>query len=312
MKKKGLINIANKIDLVGEKFGLLSVVERLPNYKNDKTFYKCVCDCGEKRIVYGYYLKSGKVICCKSCTKIIKPNTKRKDYTGTKFGKLTIQKMIYNCSHKTKAECKCDCGNTKIIDMSNIINGHIKSCGCYEESSRYERKHFIDITGQKFGMLTAINPTDNNKSNGAKIWNFRCDCGNITQSTYTTVKNGDKYSCGCVKRSRWEAYIGDLLRSYNIDFIQEKRFDDCRNLEQDCTLPFDFYIEELNVIIEYDGEHHFEPIPYWGGEEKFKVTQQNDEIKNAYCISHNIQLLRLNYKMSEDEIREKIIKILNP
>lgn len=35
-----------------------------------------------------------------------------------------------------------------------------------------------DITGQKIGSLTAIQPTDKRSSNGSIIWLFHCDCGN--------------------------------------------------------------------------------------------------------------------------------------
>ena len=56
----------NVKDLTGQKFNNLTAIERLENYKNNKTFYKCICDCGEERIVYGYYLTSGKIKACKS------------------------------------------------------------------------------------------------------------------------------------------------------------------------------------------------------------------------------------------------------
>ena len=49
----------NKKDLTGHKFNSLTAIERLANYKNNKTYYRCKCDCGNERIVYGYDLTSG-------------------------------------------------------------------------------------------------------------------------------------------------------------------------------------------------------------------------------------------------------------
>lgn len=77
-------------------------------------------------------------------------------------------------------------------------------------------------------------------------------------------------------------------------------------------LPFDFYLPSYNILIEYDGEHHFQPVKGWGGEEKFKLTQKNDEIKNNYCKDNNITLLRLPYTHTENDIKNEILNILSP
>lgn len=51
------------IDLVGQKFGRLAVIERAE--KNGKrTMWKCVCDCGELRVVWGDSLRRGSTKSC--------------------------------------------------------------------------------------------------------------------------------------------------------------------------------------------------------------------------------------------------------
>lgn len=77
-------------------------------------------------------------------------------------------------------------------------------------------------------------------------------------------------------------------------------------------LPFDFYLYDKNIIIEYDGLHHFEPVKGWGGEEKFKITQENDEIKNTYCKNNNITLIRIPYTCTKEEIIQIINNALSP
>lgn len=286
----------------------------MPNYKNNKTYYKCNCDCGEEVIIYAYEITSGKRLQCKKCSEIERVNKRRIDRTNQKFGKLTILRMLYNYNNtgKTYVECKCDCGNIKIISMNNVINGHTTSCGCWEKESRYQRNHFFDITGQRFGMLTVIGKTDQKYSNGSVLWECICDCGNITVANYTNLKDGQVQSCGCKHNSKWETMICDYLKELNIKFSPQKRFKDCTNIQGTDMLPFDFYIPDKKLIIEYDGEHHFHSIDYWGGEEKFKTTQQNDRIKDEYCKLNNITLLRLPYTLTEKEIKEKIFNILNP
>ena len=57
-----------------------------------------------------------------------------------------------------------------------------------------------DITGQKFGRLTAIEPTNKRNSQGLVIWKFQCDCGNIVEKVGREVWRGQTSSCGCLKK----------------------------------------------------------------------------------------------------------------
>ena len=82
------------------------------------------------------------------------------------------------------------------------------------------------------------------------------------------------------------------LAKHNILFKRQYRFNECKNIFQ---LPFDFYLQNYNTCIEYDGEQHYYPIDYFGGEEGLTKRQQNDEIKNNFCKENNIGLLRIKY-----------------
>lgn len=53
---------------------------------------------------------------------------------------------------------------------------------------------FIDITGSKFGRLTAI------RYIGRSIWEWQCDCGNMKLKRAASVKNGNTLSCGCFRK----------------------------------------------------------------------------------------------------------------
>lgn len=70
--------------------------------------------------------------------------SKIKDLTGEKFGRLKVIK--YNGSNKNGRAlwlCQCDCGNTKTIIASSLLNGLTISCGCYnkEHSKEIHSKH---------------------------------------------------------------------------------------------------------------------------------------------------------------------------
>ena len=94
---------------------------------------------------------------------------------------------------------------------------------------------------------------------------------------------------------------------------REKIFKDCTNQRDNfCRgLRFDFYLPEQNTLIEYDGEQHFKPVNYYGGEEGFFYRKKNDKIKNEYCRNNNIKLIRIHYALSDNEIESKLIDALN-
>jgi len=81
----------------------------------------------------------------------------------------------------------------------------------------------------------------------------------------------------------------------HIYFISQATFDDCVNPLTSYKFRFDFYFPNYNCCIEYDGEQHFKPVEYWGGERGFEEQQYKDKLKNNYCLSHSIRLVRIPY-----------------
>lgn len=78
---------------------------------------------------------------------------------------------------------------------------------------RYE-----DLTGQKFGKLTAIEATDK-KIDGRRVWKCLCECGNTHYTTNRSLKRGDCKSCGCLNKAQITALGKD-----NAKDITNKRF----------------------------------------------------------------------------------------
>ena len=62
----------------------------------------------------------------------------------------------------------------------------------------------------------------------------------------------------------------------------------------------------LLYLIEYNGIQHYEPVKYFGGEERFEQQQRYDLKKEEYCLSHNIPLFIIRY--DEDITEDKVIK----
>lgn len=128
--------------------------------------------------------------------------------------------------------------------------------------------------------------------------------GNEWYTAPTCTLSG--YGCPICRESKGERKIHTWLDKHNIPFIFQKKFQDCKNIR---ALPFDFYLPEYNLAIEYDGKQHYEPIEFFGGEKDFKKTQYNDNIKNEYCKNNGIKLLRIPYFKNVEEELEQFLFI---
>lgn len=111
--------------------------------------------------------------------------------------------------------------------------------------------------------------------------------------------------CPFCNESKGEIKISRILDKLNINYIRQKTFEGCIGKKR--KLPFDFYLPEKNLIIEYDGKQHFEIIEVFGGNNAFNETQLNDKIKNNYLLKNGIKLLRISYKNFNDI--ENIVKL---
>jgi very-short-patch-repair endonuclease len=110
----------------------------------------------------------------------------------------------------------------------------------------------------------------------------------------------------CNSSSRGEDYIKSYLENNNICYIRNHIFDGCKNKK---GLRFDFYLQELDTIIEYDGEHHFKENKYFGIG-NLEYVRKNDEIKNRFCQENNIKMIRIPY-YDYDKI-DDILSIIQP
>lgn len=115
---------------------------------------------------------------------------------GQKYNSLTAVEFVERKNGRAYWLFRCDCGNEKVIVAGNVTNGHVKSCGCLaKKQARINgRKTFKDLTGKKFGKLTAISYCESKQA-----WLCQCECGNqcfVAQNNLCRKKNAT-ISCGC-------------------------------------------------------------------------------------------------------------------
>ena len=152
------------------------------------------------------------------------------DLTNQVFHKLKVLKETEKRDRRGGVIwlCECECGAFAEASSNDLRSGHKKSCGCLqkETASKTGKNNLIDLTGEKYGLLTVIGLNGIRKtSNGStkSYWNCQCECGNIVVVNGNSLKQNNTKSCGCIK-SLGEQKIANLLQDANINFVKEKIF----------------------------------------------------------------------------------------
>lgn len=170
-------------DLTDQRFGKLVAIRPTDERRYRSVVWECKCDCGNTALVPTISLRNGNTTSC-GCA------YRRIDLTGQRFGKLIA---VCPTSERQRGsivwECRCDCGNTSFASVNQLQDGHVQSCGC---------AYRIDITGQRFGKLIAVRPTDERRR-GSVVWECKCDCGNTALVTTNNLRDGSTTSCGCAR-----------------------------------------------------------------------------------------------------------------
>lgn len=288
---------------------LLTVIKEDTEYEKLKntsrwtdTYWVCQCACGNKRTFAGSRIRDKKhpILSCGCLTPQLHRGKHGKDLLGKTFNFLTVIELTEERKRKTNLVwlCKCKCGKIITATTSDLIQERVKSCGCLQKekvkATNIARSKNKELVGKRFGLLTVIDIKSSFTRGKPVLMICKCKCGNIVKTTYGNLTSGNSTSCGCLK-SKGEEKIASLLREYNISFIQQKTYENCRNIKTNYLLFFDFYIEN-NFLLEVDGIQHFQVISGWDDNEQlFKERQERDIIKNNFCLQENITLKRIPY-----------------
>lgn len=187
----------------------------------------------------------------------------------------------------TKIKCKCLIdGNIWYPTPTHLLH---TGRGCPKCNGGIKKTH------QEFiNQVKEINPkiivTGRYIRDNEKI---ECKCildGHIWTTKPTHILQG--HGCPKCNASIGENKVAKILDGMKIKYIGQYRFKECKDKH---TLPFDFYIPSLTICIEYDGEQHFRQNRAWAGRTDLSEVKRRDKIKDDFCLSKGIKLIRIPY-----------------
>lgn len=222
---------------------------------------------------------------------------------------------IDNCIDiKTKITFRClQCTYEWKASPLNISNG----TGCPRCARKMKLSNEIIDERLKDRGIKRI---ENYISNKIKI-TFQClidDCKYVWQTRPSSILSG--FGCPKCSIGKNEKLIGSILQSEGIDYQEQKPIKHFNNIENK-SIIIDYYIPNSNIIIEYNGEQHYQPVCFGGdqkrAEEKFVKQQKRDQYLQQFCFDNNIKLIwidgrkYINYKLKNFMIDEIIPLLKN-
>lgn len=180
-------------DIVGQRFGRLTVSKLLEEKKYNETAYLCECDCGKETTATRSQLTGGKKKSC-GCLRKESPSNVL-DLTGQSFGMLTvIQRAGKTMNDNAVWLCRCECGETTKAMGTTLRRGEIVSCGCQKDVQIGNARNILmtekTIDGVQIPLLTKKVRSDS--GTGHKGIHKRTRKGREYYEAYITVK-GKRY-----------------------------------------------------------------------------------------------------------------------
>lgn len=304
-------NIQRYISLKNSKTIILSTT-----YINEKELIKLKCICGEIYYKDWNSLDTAKHLVCDNC--MIKNRTKNK--------KIPLDEIKQICE-----KYRCTLIEEQYIDTHNIAV--IDKDGYKYKTSIYHLDKSLNTTSRfnfknPYTVSNLCNYIKINKlpvrlvnENDRKIYiktdklEFYCaECGEIFKSGWDDVIREQRYRCKkCTKsKSTLEYIVEQYLINKQIKYTEQKTFNGCRRKR---LLPFDFYLDDYNTIIEVMGSQHYYPNKQFS-QQTLEERQEVDNFKKDYCLNNNINYVAIPFwhiKNGEEkyEYKETINNILN-
>lgn len=207
---------------------------------------------------------------------------------------------------KTKVKIICKKCNTifEQIPSNHIHKTHPQGCpNCYGnilKTTEQFIKKSIEIWGENKYDYSEVKYVNNH----TKVL-LRCLIHNIKFEQSPKKHYLGQGCLLCLQKSKAEEKIDKFLKDNKIHFIREYRFKDCVYKN---SLPFDFYIPNKKIVIEYQGIQHFKQ--QGRGHETLEERQLKDKIKRKYCIDNNILEIEITYLDNLEEQLDRLLKII--
>lgn len=128
-----------------------------------------------------------------------------------------------------------------------------------------------------------------------------------THKEFNQTANGHLRGAGCpkCKKSKGEKMVSKILDKHKIIYREQYKFQECKFK---LPLPFDFYLSDTPICIEYQGKQHYTEMKHWGGKKAYEYLTNNDNLKRKFCYKNKIALIEIPYTIENKKLEHFILE----
>lgn len=205
-----------------------------------------------------------------------------------------------------EVEIHCSlCDNSYTVVPHNLLK-----TGCTKCEGRRHKRDIADVKKEieleSRGKYKVISTTYKNSHEPITIEHIECG------TKYPVSRANFMYRgrrCPNCASSIGEKTVKEVLMDLGVKFYEQQKFED---LVYKSKLSYDFYLPDLDILIEYQGKQHYKPIKFFGGEDAFETQLILDNLKREYAKNNSMQLVEIPYTIRKyEDIKNLLVGILN-
>ena len=267
-------------------------IEVLEKYIDTKTPILCRC----KKCDYEWNIRPNNLLNgqgCPHCNCNYKSDEEFKQEMNKKHPEIEVLDNYINNREKLRGKCLL-CGDIFYFCPGRILASNVAGCPSCAIKTRNDK-----ITKSQDAFESELSIVNPNITIIGKYVNshthIKClckKCSNTWETTPTKLLLGS----GCPKCniSNGENAICDFLDTNNLEYNLHQKFKGLTGINGG-PLSYDFFIPQLNLLIEYQGVQHAKAIDFFGGENQLKIQKEHDARKKKYAINHGYKFLEIWY-----------------
>jgi very-short-patch-repair endonuclease len=202
--------------------------------------------------------------------------------------------VFLNSNHKYWFDCDI-CKHDLFITPNEVYNNkfcgycaHQRICGkdncefCFNNSFASNEK----VKYWNYTLNHPYIPLKIFRTNHKKFW-FTCDYNHNFNASLCHVSN-NQWCPFCINKTETKLFEWLNTTFTDLTIQRQKKFEWCKSIR---CLPFDFFIEDKNIIIELDGEIHFtKQIKNWSSPEE---NHKRDLFKMEKALENKMKFIRI-------------------
>lgn len=194
-----------------------------------------------------------------------------------------------NLIHNSQSHIKCKCTLCGRIQEGKNVYDYYANKKCYCQSKGVKKP--VDQLKKDFKDICIF--LEEYKNTDTPILLKSLSCGHEFKSAPKDMLRRP-YLCPICNSSHGEKKILIWLENNHFCYYRQYKIE---------NFKVDFFLPDKNIIIEFNGLQHYQPVAHFGGQEKFIQQKERDNFIRKYCQINLINLIEISY-MEYDKIEE--------